>query len=551
MHRHRRPLFYVPILLLLATALAAQSPFAGPPTLPEDRAAGAAAVSLDDCRNWLGRLASPEFEGRQTGQPGYQKAADYVAARFRELGLEARGEGGSYFQHVPWGSAKIDAASTFLSFRRGDQELLRVPAERLAGSASAPVSATGPVVLLVVEAPAVPEGRRFEAPPIPGLGEVEVAGKVVVVCVKARAGERTSAALARFAVLQAMAGKQPAAVLFATTEAPAGGLRARSGAGRRAGNAAVAWRQPHDVTFGGDDLLAMLRAGGADPEVLQGTVLAPAITLDAQVEIAVREQQAPAMNVWAALPGSDPARRDEYVVIGSHLDHVGMRGGLHPGADDDASGTTGVLAAAKMFTKGTVRPARSILFVCFCGEEDGLFGSGFFTDNSPVPLASMVAMLQLDMIGRDEEDNHGEKAEDNRKSLHLVGSQRLAPALHELCLQKNAAAGFDIEYDQEGMWGGSDHVNFARHGVPVVFFFTGLHRDYHRATDTPDRIHYEKLLRVATYVFDVAFELAIQPGRPGIDPELWQKLRGKAREQPAAPLLPAPAAAGEPQRGGG
>ena len=202
-----------------------------------------------------------------------------------------------------------------------------------------------------------------------------------------------------------------------------------------------------------------------------------------------------------------------------------------------------------------VKPARSVLFVCFAGEENGLVGSGHFADNCPIPLASIVAELQMDMIGRDEEENmegdKGEKAEDNRNSVHLVGTKKMAPSLHELCLAKNALAKFDLEYDQEGMFGRSDHANFAKKGVPVAFFFTGLHRDYHQPSDTPDKIHYEKLLRIATWVYDIGFELGTQAGRPEIDPELWAKYRGSTRnsapEQPAAPMMPAKA----PQPGGG
>jgi len=275
--------------------------------------------------------------------------------------------------------------------------------------------------------------------------------------------------------------------------------------------------------------------------VLISTELVTATALQGTVMVSMTETQAPAMNVWAVLPGSDPKLRDEYVVIGSHLDHLGRRGdSISPGADDDGSGTTGVMAVSTMFAKNPQRPARSILFVCFSGEESGLVGSGFFAQNCPIPLSSIVAELQMDMIGRDEEENvegnKGEKAEDNKKSLHLIGTQKLAPALHELCIGKNEAAGFEIEYDQEGMFSRSDHANFARMGVPIAFFFTGLHRDYHRTTDTPDKIHYEKLLRVASYVYDIAFELATQPQRPLVDPELWKKYRGKGSEQPAAPL---------------
>lgn len=548
-HRSKPSVLSFLSLLAFAATLAAQDPFAKPHTLPADRAKGGAAVDVATCKQWLYTLASPEFEGRQTGQPGFQKAADFVTAHFQKLGLEARGANGTYLQQVPWTTTQVDPKKTWLTFSSGGKEVLRVPADRLAGAASGDVQASGDVVLLVVEAPVMPESdpkadrRNFQVPKVPGLDELDVAGKVVVVYQKPPAAGQANPVAVRFAVQQALAGKSPAALLFAQDEAVTGGVTGRSGASRRAGNPAVsgARRSPADLRFGGDDLAAMLRAGGTSADVLKGTALTPTIALQASVSVSVGETQGPAWNVFAVLPGSDPKRKDEYVVVGSHLDHVGMRGGLHPGADDDGSGTTGVLAVSTMFVQNDVRPARSILFVCFCGEEDGLIGSDYFAKNCPVPLSSIVGELQMDMIGRDEEENRegnrGEKAEDNRTSLHLVGTQKLAPALHQLCLQKNESAGFSIEYDQEGMFGRSDHANFAKFGVPIAFFFTGLHRDYHETTDTPDKIHYEKLLRVASYVYDIAFDLATMPGRPEIDPELWQKYGRKASEKPAAPLL--------------
>lgn len=537
------PLPWLLLCSLSAPALA-QSPFAKPHVLPDDRSKGGATVDIAQCKEWLYTLASPEYEGRKTGQPGFQKAAEYVTAHFKKLGLEARGEDGSYYQTVPWTISRVQHEQSFLSFHRGEQEVLRIPTSRLAGSVTTTHQAAGEVVLLVVKAPELPAGtRRMQVPPIEGLADLQVAGKLVLVYIQADAGNPQAAAMARIGVQQGLSGKEAAAIVFAQEQPVQGGIRERSGAGRRAGNPAITGsrRQPLDLSFGGDDLTALLQAAAISPEVLTGSELQPAIAMQAKLEIQVKEEQAPAMNVWAVLPGSDPQLRDEYVVVGSHLDHIGVTRAINPGADDDASGTTGVMAVAQMFAKNPVKPKRSILFVCFAGEEDGLIGSDFFAKNSPVPLSSMVAELQMDMIGRDEEENvegnRGEKAEDNRTSLHLVGTQKLAPALHELCLAKNEAALFDIEYDQEGMFGRSDHANFAKFGVPIAFFFTGLHRDYHQPTDTPDKIHYEKLLRVAHYVYDIAFELAQQAGRPEVDPDLWQKYRSKAAPQPAAPLL--------------
>ncbi len=519
--------------------------------LAADRAKGAASVTVDHCKEWLGTLASPEFEGRQTGFPGFQMAADLVAAHFKKLGLEARGEDGTYFQTVPWTTSTPIAEKTFVSFTKNGKEVLRIPAERLTGRASADATSAGDVVLLTVIPPKVEAGggRRMRVPEIAGLNDLDVAGKAVVLYMVTDGSDATSVAMARFGVQRGLAGKNAAIVLVAQSDAVSGGLRGRSGPGRGTGRGVTGGRRaPLDATFGGDDLQALLAAAGLDATALSGNkknetrdlALALPLPLHAEVNVALEEIQGPAMNVWAVLPGSDPKLKDEYVVIGSHLDHVGMGGGLHPGADDDASGTTGVLAVSTMFVNNPIKPRRSVVFLCFCGEEDGLIGSRYFATNPPIPLEAIAAELQMDMIGRDEEENRegdrGEKAEDNVNSLHLVGTQKLAPALHELCLAKNETAGFAIEYDQEGMFGRSDHANFARMGVPIAFFFTGLHKDYHETTDTPDKINFPKLLRVANYVYDIAFDLAQADDRPVVDRALWNAYRGKGRDEPAAPV---------------
>ena len=535
----------------LAQDPAERTAHAAAATLPADRTNGAQAVTVAMCKQWLGTLASPAFEGRGTGQPGYQKAADFVAAHFRSLGLVARDDQGSYFQPVAWNRTTVGDAS--IRFAQDGKEVLVVPAERLAGSVSAATDAEGPVLLLNVTVQ-VDTGNRGVVPQIPGLADVDADGKIVVVAVR---GDGRAQAMARFAVMQGLQGKNAAAVVFLVADAVRGGLTGREGMARnRNPAAAAAANRPLDVSFGGDDGTALLATADQTFVSLAKAPLAIPLPLTGHVKITVEDGDAPAMNVFAVLPGSDPKLRDEYVVIGSHLDHLGIRRGeLHPGADDDGSGTTGVMAVAQMFAKNPTKPRRSVLFVCFSGEESGLVGSRVFVENCPIPLAAIAAELQMDMIGRDEEEgmdgprlvNQGERAEDNRNSLHLVGTEKLAPALHQLCLLQNERAGFDLEYDQEGLFSRSDHANFARQGVPIAFFFTGLHRDYHQPSDTPDKIHYEKLLRVATYVYDIAFELASQDARPEVDPELWATFRtssGNRRspppEQPSAPVKKSP-----------
>ncbi|MEQ1634520.1 MAG: M20/M25/M40 family metallo-hydrolase [Planctomycetota bacterium] len=509
--------------LCASAMLVAQKP------LPADRSGGAGAVTVDQTKAWLGHLAGPELAGRGTGQPGYRLAADYVRDHFAKLGLEP-GADGSWFQDMPWTAREPKIDATKVTFRLGDK-VVEIPGTRLAGSVSSEIAATGAVAILTTT-----ESTELE--------DVDLEGRIVVVALPKEPQEQNPRGRGRnrqFQVTRALQGKKAAAVLMAQTEPVTSGLQGSSGPGRGNNPAARGrGRMPTTLSFGGQDLKALFDLAGLPENTEAGVHL---LAVQAEIAAPIEEKQAPACNVVGILRGSDPVLKNEYVVIGSHLDHLGRRGDtIFPGADDDGSGTTGVLAVSQMFAKNTEKPRRSILFVCFCGEEMGLLGSRHFADNSPIPVESIVAELQMDMIGRDEEENaegdKGEKAEDNRNTVHLIGTKQLAPALHELCMARNENAGLDIEWDQEGMFSRSDHANFARLGVPIAFFFTGLHRDYHQPSDTPDKIHYEKLLRIATWVYDVGFELGKQDGRPQIDPELWKNYDGKGRREPAAPLMP-------------
>jgi Peptidase family M28 len=519
-----RPLPAFLYALLLATAATAQAP-----TLPADRKQGGDAVSVEEAKKWLHHLAGPELAGRGTGQPGFQLAAEYVRDHFKALGLEP-GANGEWFQVMPWTAREPKVDATSVTFEAGDKKLV-VPGGRLSGSANASTSASGEAVLLVWD-----EGEDLE--------DADVQGKVVVITfpptTEAAEGRRarSNAMRRQFQAVRAVQGKGAAAIVFANKGAVGGGLVGSSGPGAGNPAARARGRMPTTLTFGGEDFDGLMELTGLKELPPAGV---HALKAKASVEVVVEEKPAPAYNVCGLLKGSDPKLAAEYVVIGSHLDHLGRENGnVYPGADDDGSGTTGVMAVSQMFAKNGTKPARSVMFVCFCGEEKGLLGSRHFADNLPIPAESIVAELQMDMIGRDEEENMegdvGELAENNRNTVHLIGTKQLAPALHELCLQRNEIAGLDIEWDQEGMFSRSDHANFARLGIPIAFFFTGLHRDYHQTTDTPDKIHYEKLLRIARWVYDIGFELGTQAGRPEIDPTLWEKYRGKGRATPAAPM---------------
>ena len=212
-------------------------------------------------------------------------------------------------------------------------------------------------------------------------------------------------------------------------------------------------------------------------------------------------------NVAGFLEGADPELRHELVVIGAHYDHVGIKDGrVFPGADDNASGTAGLLEIAEAFAEMPGRPARSLLFVAFSAEEIGLLGSRHHVEKNSDRLPRIAAMVNMDMIGRNDSD-----------ILTVIGTNR-SPELHELNIAANQEIGFRLLYNGERYFNRSDQASFAEHGIPVIFYHTDSHADYHRPTDTPDKINAEKLTRIARLVFLVAWQIANQSERPTYEP---------------------------------
>ena len=227
-------------------------------------------------------------------------------------------------------------------------------------------------------------------------------------------------------------------------------------------------------------------------------------------------------NVLAFIKGS--TKPEEVLVISSHYDHVGIddEGNIFNGADDDGSGTVAILEIAEAFKKAVedgYRPRRSILFLNVTGEEKGLVGSKWYTDNPVFPLAQTVANLNIDMIGR-----VGEGMEDAGDYVYLIGSDKLSTDLHNLSEevnQKHMNLNLDYTYNDENdpnrFYYRSDHYNFAKNDIPIIFYFSGVHEDYHRPTDTPDKINYDLLTKRAKLVFLTAWQVANREQRPVVD----------------------------------
>ncbi len=221
-------------------------------------------------------------------------------------------------------------------------------------------------------------------------------------------------------------------------------------------------------------------------------------------------------NVIAFIKGS--IYPNQYIIISAHYDHLGKKGGkIYVGADDDASGTSVVLEiseAFKLAAEAGDRPKRSIVFLNLTGEEEGLFGSKFYTDNPIFPLKNTIVNLNIDMIGRVD------KAHKNQPNyIYLIGSDKLSDELKKLSEKANTTytnLNLDYEYDENDSskyYYRSDHYNFAKHNIPIIFYFSGMHKDYHQPTDTPDKINYDLLAKRAKLVFYTAWKLANMPNR--------------------------------------
>lgn len=222
-------------------------------------------------------------------------------------------------------------------------------------------------------------------------------------------------------------------------------------------------------------------------------------------------------NVLAYIEGSE--KSDEIIVISAHLDHVGVeKGVIYNGADDDGSGTVAILEIAEAFQRAQMEgngPKRSILFLHVTGEEKGLLGSRYYTENPIFPLANTIANLNIDMIGRIDE-RHLE----NPNYIYLIGSDKLSSELHVISEETNKKyIQMDLDYkynddnDPNRFYYRSDHYNFAKVNIPIIFYFNGTHEDYHRPTDTPDKINYELLESRTRLIFHTAWELANREDR--------------------------------------
>ena len=240
------------------------------------------------------------------------------------------------------------------------------------------------------------------------------------------------------------------------------------------------------------------------------------------MELSIKGKSVQTENVVAIIEGN--TYPEEYIVISSHLDHEGIKNGqIYNGADDDGSGSVALLEVAEAFKKAAEAgkgPKRSIIFLHVSGEEKGLLGSRYYTDNPLYPLANTIANLNIDMVGRTDP----KRQSDNENYIYLIGSDRLSFQLHEVSEEANSqTVNLELDYtfnakdDPNRFYFRSDHFNFAKNNIPVIFYFNGTHADYHKPTDTVEKIRYDLLEQRTRLIFYTAWKLANRNERIVVD----------------------------------
>lgn len=436
-------------------------------------------ITATDLKKHLYIIAGPEMEGREAATEGERRAAAYIENEFRRIGLQP-GNNGSYCQYFniyqdSLVDVRLEVNGQAFSL---DKDFNPLPTNIAATHAFSEVMYIGNNVSN------------------DSLRNADLAGRLVMV-----SGNLTG----RNELLRS---KGVAAILTVSAAYP------RTRPLPRLGNQSLnyfkrtIWPQAFNVS----ETVAKAVLGDAfegGKTAISAKIVAANVLLEVQ-KVAKTLQSS---NVIGLLPGTD--LKDEYLVITAHYDHEGKRGDsvIYYGADDDGSGTVSVIELAEAFAQAKQKrkgPRRSIVFMTVSGEEKGLWGSAHYADHPVYPLEKTTANLNIDMIGRiDPKRTKG----DSTNYVYVVGDDKLSSDLRPINEAANKKTKLELDYkyndpnDREFIYYRSDHYNFARKGVPIIFYFNGTHKDYHRPTDTPDKINYPLLAKRAQLVFHTAWEM--------------------------------------------
>nr|WP_299067610.1 M28 family peptidase [uncultured Allomuricauda sp.] len=474
-------------------------------------------ITQDELKDHLYTYASDEFEGRETGQPGQKKAVEYLKKQYEALGIPAAKKDGDYFQNVPLQVANVPTGNANFNgtaFQIGE-DLVTFS------------SAKGTYDEIVYLGYGIEDGDYSD------YNGIDVKGKLVLI----KAGEPKNA---------------DGTYTLSKTNEKSTWSNMSEGVGKKnkialdKGAAGVLYFDAQNFSrFKGyfnymknnqsgkmtlkdeasDDFMVLLNktAVGSIKSDIENDDTPKVVSTNITLDITSGNNEISSENVAAILKGSE--KPDEYIVISSHLDHIGISsdGQINNGADDDGSGSVALLEIAEAFKKAADAgegPKRSIVFLHVTGEEKGLLGSKYYTDYEPIlPLAQTVANLNIDMIGRIDPKRDGD-----RNYVYLIGSDKLSTELHELSEavnEKYMNIELDYTYNDENdpnrFYYRSDHYNFAKNNIPIIFYFNGTHADYHKPGDTPDKINYDLLENRTRLVFYTAWEVANRENKVVVD----------------------------------
>jgi hypothetical protein len=450
-------------------------------------------ITSVDLKKHLSILAGPEMEGRETATEGQRKAAAYIENRFKELGL-IPGSGNGYQQFYPVYRDSVTSAALKLNGKS-----LTLNSDFGASPSNYPAKMGVSEVVYINFDDSLWKNSK-----------IPVSGKVVMFFAKGlqQNGPQQNFGGAIFTRISQVMQRGAVAALVIQDIFPISNPDPLS-------NMQIdAYGSRQNINyFTVSPAMAAEALGVSADDILNNKIGTGPFPVKAWMEYDEKKIELQSSNVLGLMEGTD--KKDEYLVITGHYDHLGKRGEtIYYGADDDGSGTVGVLEIAEAFVAAKAAgkgPRRSILFMTVSGEEKGLWGSRYYSDNPVYPLEKTTANLNIDMIGRLDSIHI---KNDTTQYVYLVGDDKLSSDLRPISdlANKYTKLHLDGKYndpkDPQRIYFRSDHYNFARKGVPILFYFSGLHPDYHRPTDTVDRINFPECEKRARLVFFTAWEMA-------------------------------------------
>ncbi len=484
----------------------------------------AATITADGLREILTVLASDEYEGRETGTAGQRKAADYIASKFKALGLPTIGEDNTYFQQIIFTSEsweKIEMEVNGTAYRHL-WDFYAYPTR----NGNLPEASFKEVTFL---------GYGIDDPKYSDYANNNIKDKAIIIYDGEPTDEKGNSLLTGASSLSdwstdwqkklKTAKEKGVAMVFIIDPKLKEniqenrrfllGSRMALGAGENpeenfANHLSISSTVAKDMV--GKGFKKVVKARG--DIIKKGKLKAVNIPVAVNVVQRKLKNQLIGSNVLGFIEGTDPKLKEEVVVITAHYDHLGTKGeSVFNGADDNGSGSSSVIKVAEAFVKAKAQgagPRRSVLVMLVSGEEKGLLGSQYYAENPIFPLENTVVNVNVDMVGRVDD-----KYKDNPNYIYVIGSDRLSTELHEINEVANATyTNLVLDYtynddnDPNRFYYRSDHYNFAKKGIPAIFYFNGVHADYHRPSDTVEKINFEKMEKVARLVFHTAWELA-------------------------------------------